>query len=651
MREFVLSLMMGLAIPIAAAAQLPNARPAPSARQVAPSPRAAPSRQVPAPQPPAPPGQAPGAANRSTTDTAGPASNAPDAPPTFYTRQRSFRLPISILQAPFRIVSIQLHVSTDQGRTWRLYDQQPADAKHFVFETQQDGEVWFASKTVDERNTIRPGGPTRPEQRVVIDSTPPQLEFNATIGPQGDLQVTWHAHDAWLDPQSLRLEYQTSITEPFREVTIPAHAVVAEQGGVSGKWQWSLAEPTRVAHVRMEVLDRAGNRTANVQRVYLPRVAASPGATSTQVSSGPDAPAADSLATQSGPATIPWPSSNQVPPEHVAVTPENRAWTAASRTAPESRSRPEQPAPGDKVAANGKTAPGKASVDNSQVSDDGNQPPATAGPGRFAAMSTTPLNDVSSPVPGQFHPSVASKVPVDELDVPPQMSTDSSDSGRSRPASAWPAVPENQPVRMTTARRFHLDYDVESTRPHGIRDIELWATQDGGRTWERWGSDPDKESPFDVQVEHDGLYGFRVVVIAENGLASDPPYSGSPADLWVGVDNEPPTAEITAVLYGTGARMGELDIRWQADDQRLLDRPITLSFSDKPQGPWTIIAAGLPNTGQYYWRVDRSVPRQVYLRLQVADEAGNASEYTIREPINTEGLLPKGRIHSLIPVK
>lgn len=316
------------------------------------------------------------------------------------------------------------------------------------------------------------------------------------------------------------------------------------------------------------------------------------------------------------------------------------------------------------------------------------------GPGRNVADSGArrsggdeELSETTSGVKGEVRPQVASRVPTSDSDGRDQNMRERSAGGRDRETGveqsgsdsgneavdrssphrssdspsnvpsnvseveAWPEIPAGESLRMTRVRRFYLEYDIESAGPEGVAEVELWATQDGGRSWEKWGVDADKQSPLDVQVDEEGVYGFRVVVVGRNGLAAPAPQPGDPADLWVGVDLTPPKAEITAVTYGTGPRIGELDIRWVASDRRLTARPITLSFSANREGPWTTIVSGLPNSGQYFWKIDGSVPKQVFLRIECQDEAGNSTEFVIREPINTEQLSPKGRIRGFRPAE
>jgi hypothetical protein len=206
-----------------------------------------------------------------------------------------------------------------------------------------------------------------------------------------------------------------------------------------------------------------------------------------------------------------------------------------------------------------------------------------------------------------------------------------------------------QRPRLTNSRRFSLDYDIQTVGPEGVSAVELWGTTDQARTWTKWGADADKTSPFDVEVNHEAVYGFRIVVVGKNGLATSTPQSGDAADIWVRVDLTRPTAQLTGATYGQGEAAGKLDIRWQADDAHLGGRPITLSFSDRPDGKFTPIAAGLPNTGQYFWEYDPRSPRQIFLRLEARDEAGNIAIDQLTEPIKVEGLEPKGQIRGFSP--
>jgi len=184
-----------------------------------------------------------------------------------------------------------------------------------------------------------------------------------------------------------------------------------------------------------------------------------------------------------------------------------------------------------------------------------------------------------------------------------------------------------------------------------VHRVEVWFTSDGGKSWRHYGDDEDRTSPFTAEVPSDGLYGFRLLVQAREGLVSQPPRSGDPADVWVTVDAAPPLAKITAARFGRDAESGRLQIHWDAQDAALAPNPITLLFGEAPQGPWRKIAADLPNTGSYDWAFDDRIPELFYIRLEVRDAAGNLGVDVLNNPIRRDGFEPHGFIRGVRPVQ
>lgn len=205
---------------------------------------------------------------------------------------------------------------------------------------------------------------------------------------------------------------------------------------------------------------------------------------------------------------------------------------------------------------------------------------------------------------------------------------------------------ERSVIRHSDSNRFSLDFEIEAIGGRGVEAIELYGTTDGGITWNRWGTDPDKASPFDIETKGEGIFGFQIVVVAANGLTSPRPLSGDAPDIVVVVDQTEPEVSITGARYGEADRAGSLVIAYRCQDQYLMSRPITLSFSDTPEGPWTTIAAGLRNLGDYVWPADPQLPRQIYLRIDATDQAGNVGSYVLDQPVDTRGLAPRARIRA-----
>jgi len=221
--------------------------------------------------------------------------------------------------------------------------------------------------------------------------------------------------------------------------------------------------------------------------------------------------------------------------------------------------------------------------------------------------------------------------------------------GRSAVETAFPGLPPGERPRMVNSLLFDLEYEVDSVGPAGIGRIELWGTRDGGKSWRQYPCDRLENRSLRVGVEEEGLYGFRAVATNGAGLGADPPQSGDLPELWIGVDLTQPSARLVSARQGTDAEAGHLIISWQADDKLLSARPISLAFSESPEGPWTPIVAGLENTGRYAWPIDARLPAQIYIRLEVRDEAGNVGVHHGAQPVPIDQSRPTIRVRDVRP--
>ena len=578
----------------------------------------------PPPKPSADPVPAPSNSNHGTTHV---------------LRQTTCNIPFTVDVAKSGTTELQLYVSKDRGASWKFYAKATPTAGHFAFRAVTDGEHWFALWAVKKTGGLVDTNKLVPGLKVIFDTRDPELQFEARLNHAGEATATWKISDATLNVESFKVEYQVAARGPWLSVVLPPSQ--GRDGSLTGEYSWVPETLSDSILVRAEVSDRAEHKTVVSRRVMARPVTAGKPADEFRARETPAAttyPVAHDAQT--------WPADNRLPQssQNRSVSPHGNLPTPNPSANPPT-AKDSQPTRKPFVSA--QQSVDSSTVDNSTLAPQNNSvPPPHSRGAHEPASPTQPEEEVSA---HRELPNPADAGQTTNVQTPASTVINTTPNAGDTPPVTPIAVPHGERPRMTNSRQFSLDYEIDPLGPAALARVELWGTGDGGRTWKHWQNDADQTSPLDVEVEQDGIYGYRIVIIGNNQLSSAPPQPGDPADLWVGVDTSQPTARLTAAIYGEGEHAGQLDIRWQAIDVWFTDRPITLQFSEHPQGPWITIAAGLANTGQYFWTVDPRIPRQVFLRIEACDEAGNVAQHQISQAISTAGLIPQGRIRGLRP--
>lgn len=552
-----------------------------------------------------------------------PAAPAADKPPK-YIRYSAFRLSFDFPAKADkeRPVEVQLHVSEDRGETWKRAEKKPPGEKQFVFRAAKDGEYWFMCRTKYASGQYLPGGPPGAEIKIIVDTAQPLLDLTAKRGVGGEVHVCWTLSDAHLAPESFKIAYQLGGPgKSWQNVALDPPSPGAPGQELKGEIAFlpqGLAADGGAVTVRAEASDRAGNHTVAERPVIAAEDAAESIAQATHASASQTAPPPAAAETLAGPRLDPQQPADRTPPEMADRFP----GSDPQRTA-------------FPVAADEPTGP------SAGLADPSNRRPPPAETARYERTAYGPPEVKPQPTEREpIRPPVAARYPA------PQAEAAADEEHRAETVESELLPPGIHP-HMVNKQQFELLYDVESVGSAGIAQIELWGTNDGGQHWLSYGFDDDARSPMLVNVDGEGLYGFRVVVKTGAGLEGAAPKSGDAPDVWVGVDLTKPLGNLISAEQGGGEEAGELVIAWEAADERLAPRPISLRMSESPQGPWHTIASGLENTGHYAWRLDQRTPQKFFLRLEVRDEAGNLRIDDSTEPVTIERFRPQGRIRDV----
>lgn len=592
----------------------------------------------------------------------------PDVTP-IATRQTAFSIPFKVDRtAATPPEEVHLHVSPDRGGRWDLYDKVKPDRGSFVFRAPHDGEYWFSIRSVDRQGIVTPSGAFTPGLKVIVDTLAPRLDVTAERLSAGELSAQWQIVDPSLKPDSLKIEYRTDDTGEWEELAASQARITEGRSTLTGDGVWWPQNAPGPITLRIQVSDQAGNPA--VTQVVVKPV----GGEAAQVGESfgsQNRPGEDSQPRlgepQLGGPSLGTPANVDTgPPRAVTEMGVNRRETralpisnpAAADTDvernPFDRYRDRPNGVGESMTAKAPLTPALSQGERGTTE----APPVQAWPAQGS-----PSRPLDSPASGDSDWRVGNS-PGGQRS-PGFVHTASGDTSANRSRSAdvdgdgslgrssstrfdfTDLSPAERP-KMVNSRTFEIEYEVESVGSAGVAKVELFGTRDGGTSWTSLGTDPDNRSPLVVTVRGEGLYGFHVVVHSASGLSGTAPRSGDRPELWIGVDLTHPQATLTGAEPGNNP--DELTIYWDARDARLESRPIALYFSDQPSGKWTPIAAGLENTGSYTWRMDSRVKHQLYLKLEVRDEAGNIGRYESPEPISLNRQLPQGRIRNVRPV-
>jgi hypothetical protein len=176
----------------------------------------------------------------------------------FFIPSHSFKIPVRINpKKAGEIHALILLVSKDKGKIWEMLDRKGPNEQAFIFHAPADGPYWFIVQQEDHAGKPHPSNPERvePNQKVIVDTTPPQIQVRAERLPSGAIRVHWSASDAYPDPRSVRLEYHTSAhTADQWSPVLPSPVLEGDKEfdpGQDGK--------TGEVRVRVQMKDQAGN--------------------------------------------------------------------------------------------------------------------------------------------------------------------------------------------------------------------------------------------------------------------------------------------------------------------------------------------------------------------------------------------------------
>jgi len=539
-----------------------------------------------------------------------------------YINKRDFEIPVVLNKSPDQIKELHLWFSADQGKTWEIKRTVPPTRKSFVFSAPSDGEYQFTLAHVKLDGTNVPADvKSKPAgMRVIVDTTAPdirlkpmRLEANQHVG------VSWTIDEPNPDLKTLQVKLKTKQERGWHELNV--------RQAIEGKIDWPT-DPGDDYVVEVSLMDRAGNQGSKTLDI-----------------SGYGGE----------------PTSRNLPPIAKADLPKNDLLDAPP--APSKGATPLtgfedllEPAP-PKVARKSEPTimPEVASTKPRTMEPTYREPVGAERPTSVPQSSTAMTDALKAAAANIFNPSAIDMPPQkpagEEEVVATRMPKKAAEETSLKQVTHTEALKPVEPkIKLVNSPRFRMRYSVAGVGPSGVGAVELWMTKDNGATWALAGTDPDLESPIDVNLPGDGHYGLTVVVKNKAGGGQRKPVAGEQPQLRVDVDTDAPFAKLTKVDADPASPRDSMMMAWETEDEHPAERAVDLYFTHDPERGWYKIAGGLPPKGTHSWKVPQGVPYQVYFMLMARDQAGNVEKIYSPKPISIDLSNPQGKIDSIIDV-
>ncbi len=183
-----------------------------------------------------------------------------------------------------------------------------------------------------------------------------------------------------------------------------------------------------------------------------------------------------------------------------------------------------------------------------------------------------------------------------------------------------------EPVYVNSSR-IRIDYSVKEKGGAGLQKVELWYTEDNGKTWMKYGEDADRVSTAVFDAKTDGTYGFRTLTVDKAGNREATPKTGDKPDTVVVVDRKKPGLVLFRPVKDKVYMGGDtLAVGWKVQDENPAKSGFVLEFSAGKDRAWKTITDKLEPASPYSWTIPKVTVSGARLRLTAVDRAGNTAQ-------------------------
>lgn len=198
------------------------------------------------------------------------------------------------------------------------------------------------------------------------------------------------------------------------------------------------------------------------------------------------------------------------------------------------------------------------------------------------------------------------------------------------------------PRQLLNTTKASVEYRIDQVGPSGVGKIEVYMTADNGASWSRIHEDIDRRTPAEINLPGEGVFGIRMVVTNGNGFGGAAPAKGEAPTSFIEVDTTTPDVQLRDIEPNT--KNGCLEIRWKATDKNLGAEPVNLFYRIRSDAAWIPMVKKIRNEGLYLWSFPRDSGNRFYVKIEVADQAGNLARVECANPVVLDMTEPRASV-------
>ena len=194
-------------------------------------------------------------------------------------------------------------------------------------------------------------------------------------------------------------------------------------------------------------------------------------------------------------------------------------------------------------------------------------------------------------------------------------------------APAAPPGPSRTQIVPSKQRAFRIPFNIDPADRPRYKQVQLWASSDGGGRWEKVDSTTPDRPSFTFRAPRDGEFWFAVRTLDTKNRLFPADDADVEPNMKVLVDTVPPKVN----LEGQPRRGSIASVRWEVVDDRLDLGSFLLEYQTVGASEWGQVAIQKPGRiGRETWDAGTAEPLKV--RLSVGDKAGNTKVVALALP-------------------